>query len=100
LTFQFPPTILEFCAKNYFSYPFYNRTPLTVSLSPDGYRFNRAFALRCGQQPWRVPTQEVLGRGGGWQYPSAIVHDGTLYVLYSMGKEDICISSVPLTALA
>ncbi len=72
----------------------YNRDPLMVALSPDGYRFDRAFALRSGQQSWRVPQQEVIGRSGGGQYPSATVHEGVLYVLYSMGKEDIWCSSV------
>ena len=33
--------------------------------------------------------EDCPGRGGGGQYPSAVVHDGTLYALYSMGKEDI-----------
>jgi len=72
----------------------YGRDPLMLAFSSDGYRFDRAFALRSGQQEWRVPLQEVLGRGGGGQYPSAVVHEGTLYVLYSMGKEDIWCSSV------
>ncbi len=77
----------------------YGRDPLMVSVSEDGYRFTRAYALRCGQQEWHVPRTEVLGRGGGGQYPSVLVRDGYLYVLYSMGKEDIWLSRVPLAAL-
>lgn len=77
----------------------YERDPLMVSVSADGYLFTRAYALRCGQQDWHVPRKLVLGRGGGAQYPSALVHDGQLYVLYSMGKEDIWVSRVPLTDL-
>jgi len=75
----------------------YSRDPLTVSVSSDGYRFDKVFALRCGTQKLRVP--EVRGRGGGGQYPSAVAHGGTLYVLYSMGKEDIALSYVPLSDL-
>lgn len=75
----------------------YNRDPLTVAVSPDGWRFERAYALRCGVQQHRIPG--VRGRGGGGQYPSAIVHDGRLFVLHSMGKEDIAVSSVPLLDL-
>jgi len=75
----------------------YGRDPLTVSVSRDGYRFDRVFALRCGTQKLRVP--EVRGRGGGGQYPSAVAHGDTLYVLYSMGKEDIALSLVPLNDL-
>lgn len=75
----------------------YGRDPLMVSVSADGHLFTRAYALRCGRQAFRVPR--VQGRGGGGQYPSGIVHDGRLHVAYSMGKEDIWITSVPLADL-
>jgi len=75
----------------------YSRDPLTVSVSNDGKSFTRVFALRCGAQEFRIT--DVFGRGGGGQYPSALVHEGTLYVLYSMGKEDIAVSSVSLSDL-
>jgi hypothetical protein len=74
----------------------YDRDPLMVSVSPDGRVFERAHALRCGGHTYRVPQSQVKGRGGGAQYPSAAVHDGTLYVQYSMGKEEIWISAVRL----
>jgi hypothetical protein len=77
----------------------YERDPLMVSVSADGYVFTRAYALRCGQQEWHVPRKLVLGRGGGAQYPSALVHDGQLYVQYSLGKEDVWVSRVPLSEL-
>lgn len=75
----------------------YGRDPLTVAVSPDGYKFKTVFALRCGGHEFRVSQSEVAGRGGGAQYPSAAVHENMLYVLYSMGKEDIQISSVPIS---
>ena len=75
----------------------YGRDPLMVSVSTDGYRFTRAYALRTGRQQFRVPN--VGGRGGGGQYPSGLVHKERLYVLYSMGKEDVWISSVALRDL-
>ena len=75
----------------------YKRDPLTVAVSPDGYRFTHVFALRAGAPEHHVP--DVGGRGRGAQYPNALVHDDRLYVLYSMGKEDIWISSVPLAQL-
>ncbi|OVE78813.1 hypothetical protein BVY01_04345 [bacterium I07] len=76
----------------------YTRDPLTVSVSSDGYVFERAYALRTGVPEVRVPGVEGRGSGGG-QYPSAIIHNGTLYVQYSMRKEDIWISVVPLSDL-
>jgi len=74
----------------------YSRDPLTVSVSRDGRFFTRCYALRCGVQQFRIPQAEVIGRGGGGQYPSALAHDGRLYVLYSMGKEDVWVSSFAL----
>jgi hypothetical protein len=75
----------------------YARDPLMLSYSPDGYTFDRAWALRLGTQDWRTPRRLVKGRGGGGQYPSALVHGSTLYVQYSMGKEDIWVGRVPLS---
>jgi hypothetical protein len=68
-----------------------------VSVSVDGYLLTRAYALRTGEQKFRVPN--VGGRSGGGQYPSGLVYNGRLYVLYSMGKEDIWCSSVQLCDL-
>jgi predicted neuraminidase len=76
----------------------YNRDPLTVAISRDGYNFNGVFALRWNlPKTWRVPG--VLGRGIGAQYPSAIIHGGVLYVLYTVGKEDVEFCWLPLSAL-
>ena len=75
----------------------YGRDPLTVAVSRNGVLFTQVYALRTGKQTFRVPA--VGGRGGGAQYPSAVVHEGTLYVHYSMGKEDIWVSSAPLSDL-
>ena len=75
----------------------YQRDPLSVAVSVDGYLFTRVYALRTGQQEFRV--KGVGGRGGGAQYPSAVVHKGVLYVQYSMGKEDVWVSSAPLADL-
>ncbi len=77
---------------------FYDRVPLTVSLSSDGKVFDRAFAVRADKHRLRISG--VTGRGeGGGQYPAAIVRDGYLFVLYSMCKEEIHITKIPLRAM-
>lgn len=74
----------------------YDRDPLMIAVSKDGYTFTEAYALRAGQHDYVVPRTVVRGRGGGAQYPDFVVHDHALYVIYSMGKEAVWVSRVPL----
>lgn len=74
------------------------RDPLTVSVSRDGYTFERVYSLRHGA-PEGYRFDGIGGRTGGFAYNSSIVKDGWLYTLYSVGKEDIEITRVPLTSL-
>jgi hypothetical protein len=75
----------------------YGRDPLMIAISPEGQSFMRAYAVRGGKQKYTVPG--VLGRGGGAQYPSIVVKNGKVFIMYSMGKEDIWVSSFPLSAI-
>ncbi|PAW78009.1 MAG: hypothetical protein B9S32_08975 [Verrucomicrobia bacterium Tous-C9LFEB] len=75
----------------------YDRDTLDVAVSTNGYLFTHTVVLRTGVQAWRVPRKAVRGRGGGPQYPSALIMGDKLYVMYSFGKEDIWCSSVPLS---
>ena len=74
-----------------------NRDRLMITLSRDGKVFDRMFIL--DDTPSRV---RVLGylKGRGHQYPHAVVHDGRLFAVYSVSKEDIRVSVVDLTDLA
>lgn len=74
----------------------YKRDPLMVSVSKDGKTFDKSYALRSGQQKYTVPRKVVRGRGGGAQYPDVILDGDTVYVIYSLGKEDIWVSSFNL----
>ena len=77
------------------------RDPLTLAVSPDGEFFTKVFALRSGGRvrPSHRFTGIVNSRPAGYGYPSMLVHDGMIYVLYSINKEDIAISMAPLDAL-
>lgn len=70
------------------------RDPLVISLSRDGRRFDWAAATRSDAPPIRHPG---LHKGPGFQYPSAVVADGALWAIYSVGKEDVAASRVPLS---
>lgn len=73
-----------------------SRDPLAIRLSRDGLRFGEAQILRRGAPPLR---RAGLHKGPGFQYPSAIVADSVLWIVYSVNKEDIAVSRVPLPAL-
>lgn len=73
----------------------YGRDPLVISISTNGYTFANPYALRTGQQEFRI--ENVSGRGGGAQAPNAQIFSNKLYVVYSMGKEDIWSAVVNLS---
>lgn len=70
------------------------RDHLIVALSEDGLNFNRAAAIRYGAPPARFST-----RSHAFAYPSTVVANDALWVIYSSGKEDIAVSRVPLASL-
>ena len=75
-----------------------DRDPITVSVSKDGYVFDKVYSLRTGS-PSTFRFSGVGGRNPGFAYSSSIVHEGYLYTLYSIGKEDMGISRMPLSSL-
>jgi hypothetical protein len=85
------------------------RDPLVVSLSSDGYSFDKAYvALSCHLPPVNKPGHAKGGckrrnPGGdgspGPQYPQGLVHGDNLYVIMSMNKEDIWVEQIPLSSL-
>ena len=79
---------------------FMTRDPLTLAISPDGTTFTHAFALRSsGSAVLKHRFPGITGRNLGYGYPSMIIHDGTVYVLYSVNKEDMAITIVPLDSI-
>jgi hypothetical protein len=75
------------------------RIPLAVTLSRDGQLFDRAFLLRGGGdlQPQRYPG---VAKTPGYDYPKSMAYGGSLYVGYSVNKEDVQLTRVPLASLA
>ncbi len=76
------------------------RIPLTLTLSDNGQRFDRAWLVRAGGddlQPWR---HEGKYKRAGYSYPKSYVDDNYLYVAYATNKEDIEITRIPVDELA
>lgn len=77
-----------------------SRDPLTLAVSPDGEFFTKVYALRWGgSNPPKYRFSKITGRSLGYGYPSMIVQGGMIYVLYSINKEDMAITSVPLDSI-
>lgn len=73
------------------------RDPLAVSFSRDGWTFDHPMAIRKS-----LPARRFAGRAkpdGSAQYPHAIEHGGSLWVIYATNKEDIEIAEIPLSKL-
>lgn len=75
-----------------------DRDPMTVSISKDGYLFDRVYALRTGS-PSKHRFSGIGGRNPGYAYSSSIIHNGWLYTAYSIGKEDMGITRIHLSKL-
>ena len=73
-----------------------SRNPLVLSLSDDGQRFDRHYILQDKQEE---PKFAGLYKGGQYGYPHSIVHDGFIYVIYSICKEQISVTRVRIDSL-
>jgi hypothetical protein len=72
------------------------RTPLVLSLSREGVKFDRHFIL--GETQYK---QRKLGthKGGEYGYPHTLIHDGFLYIIVSRQKEAVEVLRVALAVL-
>lgn len=74
------------------------RIPLVITLSSNGFLFDRAFLLRSGHdlQPMRY---EGRYKRRGYSYPKSVVWNGWLYVSYATNKEDVELTRILLDSL-
>ena len=75
-----------------------NRDTLVISVSMPGERtLSRKWRIRHGKsEPPRFPG---AAKAKQWSYPYGHEHDGKLYVVYSIGKEDCGLSVLPIPSL-
>lgn len=76
----------------------WQRDPLLFVRSRDGIHFDQAGVLRAGAA---YPRERHAGdhKGQGFQYPNATVTEDSVWVTYSISKEQIAISRIPLRVL-
>ncbi|MHB0934997.1 MAG: exo-alpha-sialidase [Armatimonadota bacterium] len=75
--------------------PRWTRSPLVLSLSGDGVRFDRHFILADARTPYERRA-DGLHKGGDYGYPHTLVHTGALHVIVSRRKEAVEVLRVPL----
>lgn len=71
------------------------RTPLTLTISNDGYVFDQSYLLKDESQ---LPVMLFAGKYKrvGYSYPKSIIWKNALWISYAVNKEDIEVTSVPL----
>ncbi len=72
------------------------RTPLALSLSRDGARFDQHYILGESKYEKRRPGKH---KGGEYGYPHALIHDGFLHAIVSRQKEAVEVLRVALSEL-
>jgi hypothetical protein len=72
------------------------RDPLVISLAKDGLTFDRHAVIAMNAPKVRYPGR---AKGPGFQYPRATVLHDALFVIYSVGKEDVWVTRIPLEGL-
>jgi hypothetical protein len=75
-----------------------NRTPLTITLSNNGQKFDCAYLLRGEAE---LPPMLFAGKYKriGYSYPKSIVWNNHVWISYAVNKEDIEVTSVPVEDL-
>ncbi len=75
-----------------------NRDTLVISVSrPGESTLSRMWRIRHGESD--PPRFSGHAKGKQWSYPYGYEHDGKLYVVYSIGKEDCGLSVMPVDSL-
>ncbi len=75
-----------------------NRDTLVISVSKPGQdTLDRMRRIRHGKSD--APRFDGAAKGKQWSYPYACEHDGKLYIVYSVGKEECGLSVVPVASL-
>lgn len=77
-----------------------NRDSLVVSVGKPGeMTLSKMWRIRHGSSK-PVPRFEGHAKSAQWSYPYAHEHDGKLYVVYSIGKEECGLTVIPVNKLS
>lgn len=71
------------------------RTPLVLSVSTDGFTFNKHYII--ANDDYKIQFPQGRWKSGDFGYPYSIVHNDSLYVIVSREKEKIEVIRFPLS---
>ena len=76
-----------------------NRFPLAITLSKDGFLFDKAFLLRSGDKDLQPMRFNGKYKRIGYSYPKSVIWGDYLYVSYATNKEDVELTRIPIHSL-
>ncbi|MBD0831531.1 exo-alpha-sialidase [Aestuariibaculum sediminum] len=76
-----------------------SRFPLVITLSKDGFNFNKAFLLRDGNNDLQTLKYPGKYKRKGYSYPKSVVWKEHLYVSYATNKEEVELTRIPISSL-
>lgn len=75
------------------------RFPLVITLSKDGFNFNKAYLIRSGGNDLQAMRYTGKYKRKGYSYPKSVVWKNKLYIGYATNKEDVEISILKIKKL-
>jgi len=75
------------------------RYPLAITLSNNGYTFDRALLIRSGGEDLQPLRFSGKYKRAGYSYPKSVIWKNYLYVGYATNKEDVEVSRIPISGL-
>jgi hypothetical protein len=76
-----------------------DRFPLVITLSSDGFLFDKAYLLRSGGADLQPMRYKGRGKSAGFSYPKSVIWSDYLYVSYATNKEDVELTRIPIESL-
>lgn len=75
------------------------RYPLVITLSDNGFIFDKAYLLRSGGENLQKMKYDGKFKREGYSYPKSIIWNNYLYIGYATNKEDIELTRIPINFL-
>ncbi|GGK23111.1 hypothetical protein GCM10007962_16670 [Yeosuana aromativorans] len=77
-----------------------SRFPLVITLSKDGFLFDKAYLLRSGGKDLQPLRFKGRYKRAGYSYPKSVIWGDYLYVSYATNKEDVQCTKIPIDSLS